>query len=134
MSTLAEQIRALADRLQAIQEGEGQPPQTQADFQRQMDFIKKNGSGYIPPKDNELASKYPEYSAPKQGELPRVASTSQPGLFALRTQDELIWIYANKKDPACTEPVAATYNGKPVTVMKLPGVTSDHESRGWIKV
>ena len=62
-------------------------------------------------------------------------SNSKGKLWALRTgdgQDNLVWIYGTKPDPACTEPVKAVFNGKPVTVMKMPGTHPDHESRGYI--
>jgi hypothetical protein len=115
MQSLAEQIRELSLRLQRIQEGQGQPPQTPDDFERQMAFIKQNGSGYIPPK------------------LPEIKATSQPNFYAMLTTDgQTVWIYGTKVDPACTEPVDAMFNGRPVTVMKLPGVHPDHESRGYI--
>ena len=116
MTTLAEQIRELSDRLIRIQEGEFQPDQSKADFDRQMAFIKQNGSG--------LAS----------AKVPELAPAGSPNFYTLKTTDgQTVWVYGTKVDPACTEPVSASLNGKPVTVMKLPGVNPDRESRGYIK-
>jgi hypothetical protein len=116
MSTLAEQIRELSLRLARIQEGEAQPPQSPADFERQMAFIKQHGSGLAPAR------------------VPELTPAGSPNFYTLQTTDgQTVWVYGTKFDPECTEPVAAMLNGKPVTVMKLPGVHADRESRGFIK-
>jgi hypothetical protein len=115
MQSLAEQIRELSLRLARIQEGEFQPDQSRADFDRQMAFIKQNGSGAV-------LSKVPE-----------LKPAGSPNFYTLSTTDgQTVWVYGTKVDPECTEPVSASLNGRPVTVMKLPGVHADHESRGYI--
>jgi hypothetical protein len=115
MSTLAAQIKELSLRLQRIQEGEFQPDQSRADFDRQMAFIKQNGSGAV------------------MSKVPELKPAGSPNFYTLQTTDgQTVWVYGTKVDPACTEPVSATLNGKPVTVMKLPGVHPDRESRGYI--
>ena len=112
MTTLAQQLRELSNRLQHINEGEDQPP---ASYTAQMNFFKQHGSGYIPPK------------------LPEIKPAGSPNFYSMLTTDgQTVWIYGTKVDPACTEPVDATLNGSPVTVMKMPGQHPDHESRGYI--
>jgi hypothetical protein len=117
MTTLAEQIRTLSDRLQAILEADPTQAPDAAAKERDEKFTQL-GKGL---------------KATAPGQLPVIQPTGT-GAYMMRTAetDELVWIYGTKPDPACTEPVKATFNGRPVTVMKMPGIHPDHESRGYI--
>ena len=114
MSTLAEQIRELQRRLEQIEqlsEYEGVP------------------GSMTTGQDKELRFGQP---LPASGQLPQVKPTGN-GIWLMRTaDDQIVWIYGTKPDPACTEPVRALFNNQPVTVMKMPGVHPDRESRGYI--